>query len=40
MRRPELTPARGKSPHADQPDATRQQLIARLIVVATSDMLL
>jgi len=27
MRRPELTPARGKSPHADQPDATRQRLI-------------
>ena len=27
MRRPELTPARGRSPHADQADTTRQGLI-------------
>lgn len=38
MRRPELTPARGRSTHVDQADATRRGLIggSRLSVVITA----
>ncbi len=42
MRRPELTPARDRSPHADQADATRQGLIggSRLIADSALNMFL